>query len=408
MKKKKIITGIVASLCIGATILGATLGHSDVAMASVSSVDVTPTVNKNVTEVNEDVYDVVFNATVSPACATNKNLKWTLSYANPDSDFATQYDISDVATISLSEDTHIATVQVNASARYDNISDTYKKGLGEVIVVTATSLDNGFIFASSTIGYANRLTLEEDFESFVQGGFTGLKLSAFGEEIPLSLYDDNFIDSVVYVVPDESTIQANYHVISADCNDWYTTYAEYTIGLTNNKGKIDITNPKVMFTKEFLEDLDSLYLEYLGLDDFYYDYTYMEYDAVTDSSIEYTDRCYLSRPSECYGDKTKWLYSNHTGFNIYDSVYKGLCESLRSSLTIDLSHLTNGEARPLEEGFSDFFDYLINEAYRDSYYPPLYVQSYVTNGYVNYEFDYYMVFDTSVKSVDMSNGPVVI
>lgn len=404
MKKKKIITGIVASLCIGATILGATLCQSNVAMASVSSVDLTPTVNKNVIEVNEDVYDVVFNATVSPACATNKNLKWTLSYANPDSDFATQYDISDVATISLSEDTHTATVQVNASARYDRVSGTYKKGLGEVIVVTATSLDNGFKFASSTIGYANRLSLDEGESIF---DLSGLKVSAFGEEIPLSLHPDDFIDSVVYVVPDEATIQADYQVISADCRDWYTTYADYTIGLTNNKGS-GIINPKVQFSREFLEDLDVLYLEYLGLDDFYYDYTYTEYDIATDSFIEYTDRCFLFRPSECYGSKTMWLHSNHTGFNIYNSVYKDLCESLRLSLAIDVSHLTQGQASPLQEGFSDFFDYLINEAYHDASRPPLYVQSGVTNGYVNYEFDYYMAFDTSVKSVDLSNGPVVI
>ena len=162
-----------------------------------------------------------------------------------------------------------------------------------------------------------------------------------------------------------------------------------------------------MFFQSFLEDLDFLYLQYLGLDDFYYEYEILQWDEELDQYIASTETVYLNRPSFCSGF-TMNLYNDHTGFNIYNSVYKGLCESLRSFLSFDTSNLDYDRASALQEGFSDFFDYLINEAYHDAYYPPLYVQSGVTNGYVNYEFDYYMAFDTSVKSVNMTNGPVVI
>ena len=377
---KKILTAGVSTLCIGAVILGATLVNDTTAYASVTSVDVTPITNKNVTQVSDDEYDVVFNATVSPSYATNKKLTWSLSYENPNSDFAIQYDISDVATLSVSEDTHSATVNVNTQSRYDNVSETYKSGLGEVIVVTATSQENDMLMAMSTIGYANRLSLGED-DTFM---LTGLKLSAFGKEIPVSIYAENFVDSVIYVDPGDATTHANYHVISTDCKDWYTTYADYYIGYTRTNSSKDY--PRASFSRNFLEDLDSLYRSYMPEDYF----------------ISNPDEGHNAALPSDFGVIPKVLYNDHTGFNVYNSIYKGLCQSL-------YNNLSGSTSEAYMQYLDEFYDYLVNEYYcSDLTYPIFHVESSVTNGYVNYEYDYYMTFDCSVQGVSISNGPVVI
>lgn len=94
-------------------------------------------------------------ATVLPEDADNKNIKWTLTWKNPESSWANGKDVYEYMSVSSSESE--GEFAWNTYGAFHSVDVTPIKAYGEEIVVTVTSEDNEEAFASKTFGYIKRV-----------------------------------------------------------------------------------------------------------------------------------------------------------------------------------------------------------------------------------------------------------
>ncbi len=85
-------------------------------------------------------------ATITPADAANKKVDWTIAFKNARSSWATGKTVTDYATVTPSADGALTAVVENVAA------------FGEPIVVTCTSRDNTYAYATCTVEYLQRTT----------------------------------------------------------------------------------------------------------------------------------------------------------------------------------------------------------------------------------------------------------
>ena len=179
-------------------------------------------------------------ATITPSNATNKALDWSVSFVNPESEWASGKTVTDYVTVTPTSDGALTA------------SVACLKDFGEQIKVIATSRDNPAISAACTVDYVARMTdLTAELRT---GGYDGTIISSSNGSTPLEIpFNDT---QGIYL-----TLNPRYS--AGTMEDSFTYTGKFALGVTAivALGTVDfsaygeITDTFELF--ELLDDKDS-------------------------------------------------------------------------------------------------------------------------------------------------------
>lgn len=142
---------------------------------------------------------VTVTATVLPETAINKNVTWSLAFADASASWAQGKTVTDYVTVTAdAENSREATV-------------VCKQAFGEQIILTAASVADPSKTATCTIDYAQSLVSYTLSFGSVVCNFDGdtdvtMELDANAASIPGGLPEEDFVKNEVYTIADEYTV----------------------------------------------------------------------------------------------------------------------------------------------------------------------------------------------------------